>query len=161
MYGCMSKFVGVSCVALALVGSGAWIVAAEGKTYGRPLTAQDTIPIAELLENPDPYLGKIVRVQGLVTGVCEKRGCWMTLAGEGDFEEIRIKVDDGVIVFPLEAKGRRAVAEGTFTKVDMTLEQTVAYRQHHAEVHGEEFDPASVTEPMSFYQIQGTGAVIH
>ena len=135
--------------------------AGDGKVYGEPLTGEDTIPIHQLLENPDPYLGEVVRVEGLVTNVCEKRGCWMSLASDDtEFEEIRIKVDDGVIVFPMEAKGRRAIAEGVLTKIEMTLEETVAYKKHHAEEHNEEFDPASVTEPLVFYQIKGTGAVI-
>jgi hypothetical protein len=111
--------------------------------------------------DPDPFLGKVVRVEGLVTGVCEKRGCWMTLASSDvEFEEIRIKVDDGVIVFPMEAKGKHAVAEGTLMKIDMTMEQTLDYMKHHAEEHDEEFDPTVITEPLAFYQIQATGAVI-
>jgi len=135
--------------------------AGDGKAYGEPLTGKDTVPIHQLLENPDSYLGEVVRVEGLVTNVCEKRGCWMSLASDDtEFEEIRIKVDDGVIVFPMEAKGRRAIAEGVLTKIEMTLEETVAYKKHHAEEHNEEFDPASVTEPLVFYQIKGTGAVI-
>jgi hypothetical protein len=135
--------------------------AADGKVYGDALTGTDTIPISQLLENPDPYLGQVVRVEGLVTNVCEKRGCWMTLASDDkEFEEIRIKVDDGVIVFPMEAKGKRAVAEGVLVKIEMSMDETVAYQQHHAEEHDEEFDPASVTEPLVFYQIKGTGAVI-
>lgn len=133
----------------------------DGKAYGEPLTGTDTIPISELLAGPEPYLGKTVRVEGVVTGVCKKRGCWMSLASDQEFQELRIKVDDGVIVFPVEAKGRRAVAEGVFTRVELTLEQTLARARHHAEEHGEEFDPASVTEPLSFYQIKGTGAVIY
>lgn len=148
-------------VAVLLFVAGAAAVGAEGKAYGEPLTGSDVAEIGELLSNPDRYLGQVVRVQGLVTGVCKKRGCWMTIASDDvEFREIRVKVDDGVIVFPLEAKGKRAIAEGVFTKVEMTLEQTLRYREHHAEEHGEEFDPATVTEPLVFYQIRGTGAVI-
>jgi hypothetical protein len=151
----------LTCAALlaALIVSPA--LALAGKSYGKPLTGSDTIEIGELLANPDQYLGKTVRVEGVITGVCEKRGCWMSLGSKGeDFQEIRIKVEDGVIVFPMEAKGKTAVAEGTLAKVEMTLEQTVAYKKHHAEEHGEEFDPAAVTEPLVYYQIKGTGAVI-
>jgi hypothetical protein len=149
-------WIGIALLALA-VGS---IQAEDGKVYGEPLTGTGTIAISELLDNPEPYLGEVVRVEGLVTGVCEKRGCWMSLAGDKEFQEIRIKVDDGVIVFPMEAKGRRAIAEGVFTKIEMTMEQTLAYREHHAQEHGEEFDPSTVTEPLIFFQIRGTGAVI-
>jgi hypothetical protein len=150
-----------SCVCITLLVLAAGDLQAEdGKVYGEPLTGTDTIAISELLDNPEPYLGEVVRVEGLVTAVCEKRGCWMSLAGDEEFQELRIKVDDGVIVFPMEAKGRKAVAEGVFTKIEMTLEQTIAYREHHAQEHGEEFDPSTVTEPMTFFQIRGTGAVI-
>ena len=137
------------------------LAAGDGKAYGEPLTGKETMPIHQLLEDPTPYLGEVVRVEGLITGVCEKRGCWMSLASdEKEFEEIPIKVDDGVIVFPMEAKGKHAVAEGVLTKIEMTMEETIAYKKHHAEEHNEEFDSASVTEPLVFYQIQGTGAVI-
>ena len=97
----------------------------------------------------------------MVTAVCEKRGCWMSLASDQEGQELRIKVDDGVIVFPLEARGRRAVAEGVFTKHELTLEQTVAFARHEAEEKGETFDPDSVTEARTFYQIKATGAVVY
>jgi hypothetical protein len=113
------------------------------------------------LSNPDDYLGQVVRVEGLVTGVCEKRGCWISIASEDEeFKEIRVKVDDGVIVFPLGAKGKHAIAEGVFVKIEMSMEETLKYREHHAKEHGEEFDPSTVTEPLVFYQLKGSGAVI-
>ena len=52
------------------------------------------------------------------------------------------------------------VAEGEFTRIDLTLEQTVAYKKHHAEEQDEEFDPSTVTAPMTYYEIKATGAVI-
>jgi hypothetical protein len=134
--------------------------AAEGKAYGKPLAGKDTIPISTLLAEPDKYAGQTVRVEGLVTGVCARRGCWMTLAPDKGAQDLRIKVDDDVIVFPIEAKGRRAIAEGQFTKIAMSLEETKAWRKHLAEERREEFDTSQVTEPMTYYQIQATGAVI-
>jgi len=134
---------------------------AAGETaYGKALTGTDTIAISALHANPDPHLGQTVRVEGLVTGVCEKRGCWMSLASDEEFQDIRIKVDDGVMVFPVTAKGKRAIAEGVFTQIEMTMEQTLAYGKHHAEEHGETFDPSSVTEPLVYYQINAIGAIV-
>ena len=43
-------------------------------------TVDEVMQNDELMANPEPYLGKTVRVEGLITGVCEKRGCWITLA---------------------------------------------------------------------------------
>ena len=133
----------------------------KGKAYGEPLGGDDTTKISELIANCDDYVGQTVRVEGLVTGVCEKRGCWISLASDKEFEEMRIKVDDGVIVFPMEAKGHRAVAEGSFSKIEMTMEQTLAYAKHHAEEHGEEFDASKITEPKTYFQINATGAIVY
>jgi len=133
----------------------------DGKVYGQGV-ADDvpTVNVSELLAHPDKWVGKVVRVEGPITGVCKKRGCWISIGSDKEFEDLRIKVDDGVIVFPAEAKGKYAVAQGVFTKIEMSLEQTIRYKKHHAEEHGETFDPATITEPLVFYQIKGTGAVI-
>ena len=136
-------------------------VAGDGKSYGEPLSVADPISIGELLSSPSDYVDKSVKVEGLVVDVCPMKGCWMILAEPNEkAQEIRIKVDDGVIVFPMDAKGRPAVAEGVFTKRELTLTQTVGYLKHEADERGKAFDADSVTEPMTVYQIQGTGAVI-
>ncbi len=85
----------------------------------------------------------------------------MTLASDQEFEKVRVKAEDGVIVFPISARGKHAIAEGAFRKIEMTLEQTIAYAKHHAEEHNEEFDPASVTDPSVIYQINVSGALIN
>ena len=130
------------------------------EVYGEGITDRETIPISVLMTDADDYVDKTVRVEGVITGVCQKAGCWMTLSNSGGHDEIKIKVDDGVIVFPAEAKGRRAIAEGRFVKIEMTIDETIAYKQHHADEQGEPFDPDSVTEAMTYYQIRGTGAEI-
>ena len=106
----------------------------EGELYGKPLTGTDTVKISALMADPDKYVGQTVRVEGIITGVCEKRGCWMTLASDREFEDLRIKVDDGVIVFPLDAKGKRAVAEG---RADALPETVLAMAQARIEALSE------------------------
>ena len=99
-------------------------------------------------------------MEGLVTDVCARRGCWMELASDKEFQTIKIKVDDGVIVFPLDAKGKVATAEGVFTRIDVPVERVAEMKRHEAEEKGVPFDPGSVKGPEVVYRIQGTGAVI-
>jgi hypothetical protein len=74
---------------------------------------------------------------------------------------MRVKVDDGVIVFPVDAKGKTAVAEGTLEAINMSREQYVGWLQHLAEERGQPFDPKTVGEgPFKIYQLRGTGARI-
>jgi hypothetical protein len=134
--------------------------AAEGKAYGKPFTKDAIeVSVAKLLESPEDYVGKRVRVKGVVTDVCTHRGCWILIGGE-DGKTVRFKVQDGEIVFPVESKGKRAEAEGIFTKIVLSVEDQVKRGKHHAKREGKPFDPATITGPKTIYQIKGEGALL-
>jgi cytochrome c-type biogenesis protein CcmE len=128
--------------------------------YGKGVSEATPVKLSELMAKPDDYVGKVVKVEGLITEVCAKRGCWINVAGDKEFQTIRIKVEDGVIVFPMTDKGKKVVAEGTFKKMELTKEQAIAKAKHECEEKGTKFDPASVTGPSTVYQIMGVGAVV-
>ena len=121
---------------------------------------EEVPPVSSILDDPDGWVGRRVLVQGMVVAVCEMRGCWMDIASDREFEKIQIKVDDGVIVFPLSAKGKRALVEGVVERLDLTAEEALEEARRKAEEHGEEFDPASVTGPQTIYRIRGLGAIV-
>jgi len=132
----------------------------EFKNYGKEITLQDTTSIQKLLQNPEAWVGQPVLVQGRIVAVCENRGCWMNLAAENGEQSIKIKVNDGEIVFPLDAKGKVAQAQGVFEKLVFSVEEVRKIKQHEAEEHKTTFDPATVTEGMTIYRIKGQGARI-
>ena len=70
------------------------------------------------------------------------------------------KVEDGVIVFPMEVKGKTAVAEGVVSVVTTSVEDQIDQGKKHAKETGEEFDPASVKGPKTVIQIKGEGAIV-
>jgi Domain of unknown function (DUF4920) len=127
---------------------------------GKPFTINEAMGIDKLTAAPEKYVGKVVQVKGTVRDVCRMMGCWMELADPESGKSIRIKVKDGEITFPKEAIGKTAIAEGKLAKVELTKEQAIAQAKHEAEANGRKFDPASITSAVTFYQIQGTGAVI-
>jgi hypothetical protein len=135
------------------------VLAAE-VTYGAGVGKAQVVKISELMAHPDKYLGRAVKVEGLITAVCPKRGCWMELASDQEFQAIKIKVDDGVMVFPLDAKGKTATAEGIFTRIEVPAERVAAMKKHDAEEKGIPFDPKSVKGAEVIYRIDGTGAVV-
>ena len=135
--------------------------AAQGTKYGSGLSGTALVKISELGAHPEKYVGKTVRVEGVVADVCPHRGCWMELASDKGPETMRIEVDDGVIVFPLTAKGKVATAEGVFTRREVPAERVLEMKRHEAEEKGVAFDEKTVkAEPMVVYQIKGSGAVI-
>jgi hypothetical protein len=129
-----------------------------GTTYGAGVTLSVATPIASLIATPADYVGRKVRVDGVVTAVCEHMGCWMELQDTATDARIRFKVEDGVIVFPVSAKGRRASAEGTFERVEVPAAG--------GPPDEEEGDAAASTAPARpatgpSYRIHATGAVVH
>jgi hypothetical protein len=104
---------------------------------GAGVTLTEATPIAKLLETPDAFVGKTIRVDGVATGVCEDMGCWMAIGDAANAEKtVRVKVEDGVIVFPMSAKGKQVSAEGVWEIVGPKDAETKRY------------------------QLKGTGAVI-
>jgi len=132
----------------------------EGKVYGEGVSNAEAVAIADLLKDPSAYKGKKVRVEGMVTDVCPKRGCWFEMAGNQTGQKLRFKVQDGVMVFPMDAKGQHAVAEGVVAVRELNMDESKEYAAYQAEEMGKEFDPSSVTEPITIVRLDGTGAVL-
>ena len=154
----MKKIVLTLALFVFLVGT---VIAADsGKKYGKENTLTEKTNISKILEAPEKYVGKKVLVSGTVVDVCAHRGCWIKLASDKPYQDIRVKVKDGEIVFPLTAKGKSALVEGEVTKIELTKEQAMKVKKHQCEEKGKKFDPSSVKEGMIIYQIKGLGAVI-
>lgn len=144
-----------------LVCSLLFCVPAFAKTYGKGVHLQDTTAVSAILDNPDDYLGKTVKIEGLIVEVCSKRGCWIYVAGDRPHEKIQVKVTDGEIVFPIAATGRLGLIEGIVDEVRMSTEELIKYQQHLAEEKGKPFDPSSVEEGSRFIRLIGLGAEIN
>lgn len=136
-------------------------LAAEVKTYGKGVNLDTTTKVSDILDNPDNFIGKSVKIKGMIVEVCSKRGCWINVAGDRPKEQIQVKVTDGEIVFPMSATGREGFFEGIVDEVKMSKSDLIAYKQHLAEEKGLSFDPSSVTEGTRYIRIIGLGAKIY
>lgn len=140
--------------------------ACRAETIGQ-LTLTETTAVAEILDHADAWVGKRVRVDGKVTDVCEMAGCWLELRAADDAKDanagrvLRVKVNDGELVFPKSSRGRRAIAEGTVEAKELTREAYESHLRHIADEQGRTFDPQSVGEgPYRVVQIKGSGAEV-
>ena len=135
----------------ALVAVGTISAVAEEKKLGTGVSLTEATPIKALVAKPADYVGKTVRVDGVATAVCEAKGCWLALGAVEDAKgtQVRLNVEDGVIVFPLSAKGKKVSAEGVFEEVG---------GGHAKDAAGEHatHDPTASKK----YHIKATGAVI-
>lgn len=136
----------------ALVGAAA--LGGEETKLGKGVSLTEATPIASLTAKPKDYVGKTVRVDGVARAVCAEMGCWMSVVVEEadpSSPTVRLKVDDGAIVFPMSAKGKRVSAQGMFEAIaPMDAESKEAAGEHAKQ------DPNASPQ----YQIRATGAVI-
>ena len=126
---------------------------AAATSFGGTVDKTKLVEVADILAKPQSYLQQQVTVKGTVAAVCQKKGCWMQLASDANHPTFRIKVKDGDMVFPVSAKGKTAYASGKLDPIEMDLESTRDYLAHKAEEQGEAFDPQSVTEAITLYQL--------
>ncbi len=134
--------------------------AVAGTSYGAGASLEQASPVSDIVARPAAYSGKTVKVKGLVVDVCTARGCWLDLAGDRPYEKIRVKVEDGAIVFPASARGRQATVQGVVETMKMCPDEARRFREAEARAKGLPFDPASITGKESALAIRATGAVI-
>jgi hypothetical protein len=130
------------------------------KTFGKGITVNDSTPVSAILDQPKQYVGKQVKVTGLIVDVCAARGCWIYIAGDRPFDKLRIKVVDGEIVFPMEARGLTAEIEGIVEIFELTKEEVIEKRMHYALEKGEIFTPDAITGGETVVRLRGLGAEI-
>jgi len=96
-------------------------------SYGAGVSIERPTPLAALAAAPEDWDGETVRVEGEVREVCAMAGCWLAIAAEDGGPPLRVKVEDGQIVFPLSARGQRAAAEREVVVIDSARGQHVAW----------------------------------
>ena len=136
----------------------ALLMAAGPVHYGKPFTVKAETKISDILANPEKFAGKTVKVRGAVTNVCAERGCFLNLKGDKKFQELQFKVDDGVIVFPADALGKVAVAEGIISVKVITEQEQKDMCPIEAKALNRKFDPAKIKGPMKVVRLDGLGA---
>ena len=121
--------------------------------YGNHPSKGIIYDVDELLLSANESLGQRLLVNGIITEVCPMRGCWLQVKDYNSDSSIRIKVTDGKIVFPLSAKGKNIIAEGIFTKLELSEKQAKNWKHHLALEKGIELDTSSIILSASdFYE---------
>jgi hypothetical protein len=136
------------------------MINAEGnEKYGKEISLEKKTKISDIVDNPTKFEGEKVLIKGKVEDVCENRGCWIEVADSYN-HTIKVKVEDGEIVFPAEAEGKTALVEGTVYGVDLN---SADCSSHKKEKESEMATPSCCTGKKSaskVYQIKGIGAVL-
>ena len=130
--------------------------AAKGVKYGVGTTAAGALEVnllEEKLVTAEKYKGK---VKGTVSKVCEKKGCWMTLA-QTDGEGIMIRFKDYKFFMPKNIVGKDVVLEGVAQRTVTSVENL----RHYAEDAGKSKEEIEkIVSPKTEIEFIATGVLV-
>ena len=128
-------------------------------SYGKAMTNAAAVPVSDVIAQSDKYEGKTVKMTGLVTQVCQAKGCWFEVAPSKEARGVRIKSADYSIFVPFDSAGRTAVVEGTLIAKTLTKDQAQHFADDAAKASGKPAE--AVVGPQKEFQIAATGVELH
>ena len=130
----------------------------DGKHFGTVVTADKAITYDQLIPKMEHLDSLAAKVTGKVSGVCQKKGCWMTLVSDQPGQpEMRVTFKDYAFFMPKDLAGKKVVIDG-FAFVDVT---PVADLRHYAEDAGKsKAEIAAITQPKRELAFEAKGVLI-
>jgi len=127
-----------------------------GNTYGEAIKADGAIAIADLpsqLTKEEPLQTKI---KAKVTGVCPKKGCWLSLEMP-DSSKVFVKMKDYGFFVPVDMIGKTVVLDGEAVMKTASVEEL----QHYAEdAKKSKAEIAAITKPQKEIRFTAKGILV-
>ncbi len=127
--------------------------------FGEVITPDGAITMDELLVKLNSSDSVVTKVRGLVTSVCQVKGCWMTMKAPtaDEASEIFVQFKDYEFFMPFGLAGSEVVIDG-YAYRDIT---SVDELRHYAEDEGLSAEEiAAITEPEEELKFMANGVVI-
>ncbi len=87
---------------------------------GSAVTVEQTLPLADLAGAPERFVGQTVRIEGIVSKVCQGMGCWAEVKSADGTTFLAKSLDESVLL-PKDCAGRKIVVQGVVTALPATL----------------------------------------
>jgi hypothetical protein len=84
----------------------------EADYFGDEITLENSTSIQHIVRNSVENAGQEFLIQGVMTEVCQKKGCWVDVK-DGE-ESITVRFKDYAFFMPKDGAGRNIKAQGVF-----------------------------------------------
>ncbi len=131
----------------------------DGKHFGEKINNKGSISYAALVQKMRTSDSLVTKVYGTVTGVCQAKGCWMTIVSDDDptKTEMFVKFKDYGFFMPKDLSGKKVVMKGKAFKEVTPVDEL----RHYAEDEGKTKEEiAKITEPKSELKFMASGVMI-
>lgn len=140
---CFSVVMLLCVVAFSVSAQGKKAKAGKDNSYGATITKDGAVDVKVISEKMKGQPAAQVKITGIIKGVCQVKGCWMT-TDLGNGKSMRIRFKDYAFFMPKDASGQTFYAQGKISW-DTT---SVAQLRHYAEDAGKtQEEIEKITEP--------------
>lgn len=109
------------------------------------------VSVDALVKDAPTWDGKDVVVDGVIKEVCQKKGCWHTIATADPNVAVMVKDKEYKIFLPKDSAGKKVHIHGTFAVVQMPEDEA----RHYAEDAGR--DPTVIVGPQKTFTLDVAG----
>ena len=99
--------------------------AQKAQDFGAPFTIEEVTTSKDIFSDPEKFVGKTLRVEGKVSDVCQKMGCWMVIT-EGD-KSMRITTKDHGFFVAKDGAGSTCHIEGKVISRELDPDRTAHF----------------------------------
>lgn len=129
----------------------------ESITRGEELSVSTKkVSFEKVLQAPDKFADKKVRVEGVIVRSCKKEGCWMEMAAKEGGKTVRVTFGDHAFFIPLNSAGMKVKAEGVFKTKTLSKEHV----DHLINDDGAKFDNRNPDGTVTEVSFDATGVVL-
>lgn len=126
--------------------------------FGDKITADQAMSYDDLLAKLETQDSMETKVKGTVSGVCQVKGCWMTIVSKDESKpEMFVKFKDYGFFMPKDIAGQEVVMEGKVYREITPVDEL----RHYAEDEGKSKEEIEkITEPVEELKFMAHGVVV-
>ena len=135
---------------------------AQDQFFGAKIKTKKAVAYDVLLPKMEAMTAKSepieVKVKGTVKGICQAKGCWMTIQPkEAGKPALFVKFKDYAFFMPKDIAGREVVFQGKAYVEETSVDEL----RHYAEDAGKSADEiAKITQPEREYKFMASGVAV-
>ena len=129
--GWMVAAVAACALALPAVSAAEPAAATGSQKFGAEVKVKKPVSVAKLQKSPARFVGKTLRIEGVVKDVCQGMGCWVEVEGPEGTSFMARSLDESVLL-PKDCKGSRIVVQGVVTALNPKGHQHEAHAEMEA-----------------------------
>jgi len=124
--------------------------------FGDTISADGAIASNQLLSQLAGKDSASLKVEGKISSVCQKKGCWMEL-DLGSGKTMRVTFKDYKFFVPKDASGKTAIVDGMVYNDTLSVDD----QKHYAEDAGKSNEEiAQITQPKPEISFEARGVII-